>query len=133
MKLLDIKIIFQIGKSKKSISKLNEKLKILILVIFLKRKMILLLAQTASNNVEIKNNYFKPHQTQYIHHLINIEVLKTKPLINILNDYDIIYSTNPSSAALDAYLLNKYLIVQISYDGLNFSPLKGLTMLNLLV
>ncbi len=70
---------------------------------------------------------FKPHPGNPIYPLsskYNINTT-TKPLIKILNDYDIIYSTNPSSAALDAYLLNKYLIVQVSYDGLNFSPLKG--------
>ena len=109
---------------------MNEKLKILILGDFLKEENDFIIAYLEQLPTMLKSKiklYFKPHPRNPIYPSSDKYriITKTKPLINILNDYDIIYSTNPSSAALDAYLLNKYLIVQISYDGLNFSPLKG--------
>ncbi len=48
------------------------------------------------------------------------------PLGDILHDYDIAYSSNTTSAAVDAYLAGLPVVVMLDEAELNFSPLRGL-------
>jgi len=44
----------------------------------------------------------------------------------ILNEFDVVYGANPSSASLDAYLTGLPVIVDLQEGTLNMSPLRGL-------
>ena len=48
-----------------------------------------------------------------------------EPLEHILNDFDVVYSGNMTSAAVDVYLAGLPLIVMLDESELNFSPLRG--------
>jgi surface carbohydrate biosynthesis protein (TIGR04326 family) len=48
-----------------------------------------------------------------------------KPLDQILHGFDIAYSSNVTSAALDAYLSGLAVVVMLDAAELNFSPLRG--------
>lgn len=47
------------------------------------------------------------------------------PLGNILHDFDVAYSSNMTSAAVDAYLAGLPVVVTLDEAKLNFSPLRG--------
>ncbi len=47
------------------------------------------------------------------------------PLGKILHDFDIAYSSNMTSAAVDAYLVGLPVVVMLDETELNFSPLRG--------
>lgn len=70
----------------------------------------------------------KPHPSNVIsatdHPLLNFSV-DTEPLENILSDFDVVYSGNMTSAAVDAYLAGLPLVVMLDETELNFSPLRG--------
>lgn len=51
--------------------------------------------------------------------------VNTSPLADILAEFDIAYSTNLTSAAVDAYLAGLSVIVMLDPTELNFSPLRG--------
>ena len=51
--------------------------------------------------------------------------VETKPLENILGDFDIVCSANLTSASVDAYLSGLKIIVMLCPTDLNFSPLSG--------
>lgn len=51
--------------------------------------------------------------------------LTDEPLENILNDFDVVYSGNMTSAAVDVYLAGLPLVVMLDESELNFSPLRG--------
>lgn len=71
----------------------------------------------------------KPHPNSPIHkddyHCLAFE-LTNEPLSEILNQFDIIYAANPTSAALDAYIFGLSVIVQLDDGRLNCSPLRGI-------
>ena len=49
----------------------------------------------------------------------------TDPLGEILGDFDVAFSTNLTSAAVDAYFAGLAVIVMLNPDELNFSPVRG--------
>ncbi len=49
----------------------------------------------------------------------------TKSLSSIIGDYDIAYSSNMTSASVDAYLVGLPVIILLDVYELNFSPLRG--------
>ncbi len=51
--------------------------------------------------------------------------IDTRPLEDILYDFDIAYSSNMTSAAVDAYLSGLPVVIMLNDDELNFSPLRG--------
>lgn len=51
--------------------------------------------------------------------------LSTEPLYKILDQFDIAYGANPSTANLEAYLAGLSVLVHLDEDGINFSPLRG--------
>ena len=53
--------------------------------------------------------------------------IETAPLENLFKKYDIIIAGNSTSAALEAFLLNKKLIIILSGSNLNLSPLRDLS------
>jgi surface carbohydrate biosynthesis protein (TIGR04326 family) len=55
---------------------------------------------------------------------LHLEVI-TDGLGKILHDFDIAYSSNMTSAAVDAYLAGLPVVVMLEETGLNFSPLRG--------
>lgn len=55
---------------------------------------------------------------------LNIEIV-TDPLGTILQDYDVAYASNSTSAAVDAYLAGLPVVVVLDEAELNFSPLRG--------
>jgi len=48
-----------------------------------------------------------------------------KPLDQLVDAYDIAYTSNATAAAVDAYLAHKKVIVMLDPDDFNFSPLRG--------
>ena len=70
----------------------------------------------------------KPHPGNVVvaadHPLLSLSV-NTEPLENILNDFDVVYSGNMTSAAVDVYLAGLPLVVMLDETELNFSPLRG--------
>ncbi len=72
--------------------------------------------------------FFKPHpfcsiKTEEFPYL-NITVL-TDPLGEIMKDFDIAYSSNSTSAAVDAYLAKLGVVIMLNENELNLSPLRG--------
>ena len=55
---------------------------------------------------------------------LNLTVIMS-PLGNILQDFDIAYSSNKTSAAVDAYFAGLPVVVMLDDTELNFSPLRG--------
>jgi surface carbohydrate biosynthesis protein (TIGR04326 family) len=55
---------------------------------------------------------------------LRLEIV-TEPLKDILHEFDLAYSGNMTSAAVDAYLAGLPVIVMLDKMGLNYSPLRG--------
>ena len=55
---------------------------------------------------------------------LNLRIV-TDPLASILRDFDLAYSSNATSAAVDAYLAGLPVVVMLDGSQLNFSPLRG--------
>ncbi len=70
----------------------------------------------------------KPHPNYIVesenHPSLNLDVV-TDPLETILGNFDLVYSGNMTSAAVDAYLVGLPVVVLLDQDELNFSPLRG--------
>jgi surface carbohydrate biosynthesis protein (TIGR04326 family) len=70
----------------------------------------------------------KPHPGNIViaadYPLLSLSV-NTEPLEKVLNDYDVVYSGNMTSAAVDVYLAGLPLVVMLDESELNFSPLRG--------
>ena len=52
--------------------------------------------------------------------------LTTSPLSEILDEFDVVYGANITTANLDAYSVGLSVIVHLSEDKLNLSPLRGM-------
>jgi surface carbohydrate biosynthesis protein (TIGR04326 family) len=76
---------------------------------------------------KLPNNYyftFKPHPAdKLLHHTSFPLVYTNKNLMDTLNNYEIIVTTNSTSAVIDAYVMNINVLQLINYKSLNFSPL----------
>lgn len=57
---------------------------------------------------------------------LNLSVIK-KPLQDCIKDFDIVFSSNTTSASLDCFLMNKKVIIFLDENNLNFSPLRGVS------
>jgi len=55
---------------------------------------------------------------------LRLEVV-ANPLAEILNDFDVAFSSNLTSAGADAYVAGLPVVVMLEPDDLNFSPLRG--------
>ena len=87
-----------------------------------------LLEELISNN-SIQYAYtIKPHPNFIVksddYPLLNLEVTM-QPLVEIFNEFDIIFCGNLTSASLDAYLSGSPVIITFDPKTLNFSPLRG--------
>ena len=79
-----------------------------------------------------KNKYeiglkFHPSNILNLDNHNKIYNIETAPLENLFKKYDIIIAGNSTSAALEAFLLNKKLIIILSGSNLNLSPLRDLS------
>jgi surface carbohydrate biosynthesis protein (TIGR04326 family) len=70
----------------------------------------------------------KPHPAYQVKSLdypsLNLKVTMD-PLEEILDNYDVAYSTNLTSAVIDAYLVGLTAVVRLNEEGLNYCPLRG--------
>ncbi len=48
-----------------------------------------------------------------------------KPLDQLVNEYDVAYTSNATAAAVDAYLAGKKVLTMLDPDTFNMSPLRG--------
>lgn len=92
-------------------------------------KKMLLLLESAVLHVSVLVTYtLKPHPNFMIkaedYPTLDLKVI-TAPLGDILQDFDIAYSSNVTSAAVDAYLVGLPVVVVLNETELNFSPLRG--------
>jgi surface carbohydrate biosynthesis protein (TIGR04326 family) len=71
---------------------------------------------------------FKPHPNYYINPNkypgLNLSIV-TESLDNVLTGYDIVISSNSTSAAVDAYLAGISLVIFLDKYELNYSPLRN--------
>lgn len=105
--------------------------KVLILGDFMPSAMVkmLELIEAAARQLSPPLSYtVKPHPNFMIkaenYPSLNLEIV-TGPLENFIQDYDIAYSSNLTSAAVDAYLAGLPVVVMLNATELNFSPLRG--------
>ena len=75
---------------------------------------------------------FKAHPAQQIKIMNKVSSIKTidKPLVNILNNTDIVICPASSGAAVEAYYKNLKTIIYVSNGELNTSPLKNFEKVN---
>ena len=55
---------------------------------------------------------------------LNLKIV-TKPLSDLVDEYDIAYTSNPTTSAVDAYLAGKTVAVMLESDSFNMSALRG--------
>jgi surface carbohydrate biosynthesis protein (TIGR04326 family) len=87
------------------------------------------LLEQAQPFIKVPTSYvIKPHPTHQIHSSdypsLNLRIV-FDPLGEILNNFDITYSANLTSASIDAYLAGLPVVVILNQMELNFSPLRG--------
>lgn len=92
------------------------------------RSMLKLLVE-AVPKLSLNVDYFlKPHPNFMVqttdYPALNLTVVQ-KPLAEILPSFDVAYSSNMTSAAVDAYLVGLPVIVMLDGSELNYSPLRG--------
>jgi len=70
----------------------------------------------------------KPHPNYLVkaenYQSLNLTVIND-PLDKVLHNYDVVYASNMTSAALDAYCAGLPVIVMLDDETLNYSPLRG--------
>ncbi|MDC1188018.1 hypothetical protein N8202_06030 [Gammaproteobacteria bacterium] len=89
------------------------------------------------NDIDLKNKNIKfeikPHPATTIlpedYPFLDLKVVN-EPLKEILVDYDIVYASNMTSAAVDAYCAGMPIIIMLDNYDLNFSPLRGHSNVN---
>ena len=111
--------------------KKNDKIKVLIVGEFTPSGTIriLQLLEEALSQITVALTYtFKPHPNYYVkatdYPSLNLEVV-TDPLEKIIRDYDIVYSANKTTVAVDAYVAGLPGIVMLDGMELNLNPLRG--------
>jgi surface carbohydrate biosynthesis protein (TIGR04326 family) len=87
------------------------------------------LLEKALPQIKVSAKYtIKPHPNYMVelsdYPSLNLEVIMG-PFEEILDDFDIAFSTNLTSAALDTYLAGLQVVVMQNEAGVNFSPLRG--------
>lgn len=90
---------------------------------------LLKMMESAVAHIDIPLRFtFKPHPNFSLdaaeYPSLNLKIV-TNPLIEVLQDFDIVYSGNSTSAALVAYLCGKSVVIMLDPSELNFSPLRG--------
>ena len=87
------------------------------------------LLEAAASRISVPATYtVKPHQN-YLVNAENYPSLRLKVVTNslgeIMHNFDIVYSGNMTSAAVDACLFGLPVVVMLNETELNFSPLRG--------
>lgn len=86
-----------------------------------------LLEMIESVYCKLPNNYeftFKPHPASSISFVTKFPMKSTSQrLVDLLYLYDIVLTTNSTSAVIDAYMMKVCVLQLINYTTLNFSPL----------
>lgn len=90
---------------------------------------LLRLLEACQKNLPNNINYtLKPHPSNPVqlseYSSLNLSITD-KSLSSIIGDYDIAYSSNMTSASVDAYLVGLPVIIMLDAYELNFSPLRG--------
>ena len=96
-------------------------------------KMLQLLEKAARRMSTVATYTIKPHPNYLVkaadYPALHLRVVMD-PLGDILHNYDIAYSSNTTSAAVDAYLASLPVVVMLDEAELNLSPLRGQTDVN---
>ena len=91
-------------------------------------RMLKLVEDLASSNSNQYTYTIKPHPNFIVkssdYPLLNL-VVTMQPLVEILNEFDVMFCGNLTSASLDAYLSGSPVIITFDPKTLNFSPLRG--------
>ena len=91
-------------------------------------RMLELLESLAINNSEQYVYTIKPHPNFIVksseYPALNLEITM-QPLVKIMDEFDIVFSGNLTSASLDAYLSGLPVIIAYDPKTFNFSPLRG--------
>ncbi len=87
------------------------------------------LLETATSHMPVSATYVvKPHPNYLVesedYPSLHLDIVMD-PLGEIMCDFDIAYSSNMTSAAVDAYLAGLPVVVMLDETELNFSPLRG--------
>jgi surface carbohydrate biosynthesis protein (TIGR04326 family) len=92
-------------------------------------KMMKMLEEAALHASNLATYTIKPHPYYKVassdYPSLNLKVVMN-PLEEILGDFDIAYSTNLTSAAVDAYIAGLQVVVMFNNAEMNFSPLRGM-------
>jgi surface carbohydrate biosynthesis protein (TIGR04326 family) len=111
--------------------KRTDKIKVLILGDYLSSctiKMLQLLEEAQQYIAGSATYIMKPHPNYRVdpegYPALKLEVVM-EHLEKILHDFDVVYSSNKTSAALDAYIAGLPVVVMLDNAELNFSPLRG--------
>jgi len=91
--------------------------------------MLQILQNISSNFKEQYQFTLKPHPN-FVVKLSDFPILSkinTRPLIEIMNEFDVALSGNLTSASVDAHLFGLPVIIAFDDETLNFSPLRGLS------
>jgi surface carbohydrate biosynthesis protein (TIGR04326 family) len=111
---------------------ISKPLKILVCGDFLAETNNLILTWLAIAEKALKKEIqyiFKPHPAyplkKYDHSIRNLTISEA-PLVELLNNCDLAFTSNITSAAVDAYCLNIPLIQILDQGRFNTSPLKGM-------
>jgi surface carbohydrate biosynthesis protein (TIGR04326 family) len=90
---------------------------------------ILSLLDKATHKLNFNIEYtYKPHpgNINKINKFSNFEfIITNEPLNKIINSYDLVFASNETSAAIDAYFSNTTLIIALDDNRLNLSPLRN--------
>ena len=93
-------------------------------------KMLRLLEAAALHITTLTTHTMKPHPNFTVkaedYPSLNLKIVMA-PLGEIMHDFDIAYSSNLTSAAIDAHLAGLPVVVMLDETELNFSPLRGRT------
>jgi len=114
----------------RSITNKDDSKKVLILGDYMPKSTIkmLELLESSSSNIQGEYQYtLKPHPNFIVkssdYPILNLDI-SMKPLVEIMDEFDIAYSGNLTSAALDAHLSGMPVIVAFDDEAFNFSPLR---------
>ena len=91
--------------------------------------MLQILQNLSSNFKEQYQFTLKPHPN-FVVKLSDFPILSKiniRPLIEIMNEFDVAFSGNLTSASVDAHLSGLPVIIAFDDETLNFSPLRGLS------
>ena len=89
-------------------------------------KLLLEISEYLNSNFDVK---IKPHPGRYKSISIDKKLRHTvtyKSIAELINEVDVVFTSNTTSAALEFYYLDKNIISMINEKSLNLSPLRGM-------